>query len=118
MSARALGSAAVVDLGELRARVGGREWYHTIELAPGVITPGWFDTRPVARRLPIPADLGAHRCLDIGTFDGFWAFEMERRGGAVTAIDILDDRRWDWPATRTLATGTRSSGARASVVGS
>jgi len=33
------------------------------------------------------------RALDVGTFDGFWAFEMERRGAAVTAIDVdrLDD---------------------------
>jgi tRNA (mo5U34)-methyltransferase len=84
--------------GELRAQVDGREWYHTIELAPGVVTPGWFDHRPIVPRLPIPADLSARRCLDIGTFDGFWAFEMERRGGLVTAVDILDDRRWDWPA--------------------
>ncbi|MDQ6605109.1 MAG: methyltransferase domain-containing protein [Actinomycetota bacterium] len=82
----------------LRARVAEREWYHTIELAPGIVTPGWFDTRSVARRLPIPPRLTGQRCLDIGTFDGFWAFEMERRGGEVTAIDILDDRRWDWPA--------------------
>jgi tRNA (mo5U34)-methyltransferase len=35
----------------------------------------------------------------VGTFDGFWAFEMERRGASeVVAIDILDGRRWDWPA--------------------
>jgi tRNA (mo5U34)-methyltransferase len=28
------------------------------------------------------------RCLDVGTMDGFWAFEMERRGAAdVVAID-------------------------------
>jgi tRNA (mo5U34)-methyltransferase len=44
------------------------------------------------------------RCLDIGTFDGFWAFEMERRGAAeVRAIDILDPERWDWPAGSTSA---------------
>ena len=30
---------------DLRAQVAGREWYHTLELAPGVVTPGWFDTR-------------------------------------------------------------------------
>ena len=47
----------------------------------------------------MPARLDGMRCLDIGTFDGFWAFEMERRGAAeVVAADILDERRWDWPA--------------------
>lgn len=75
-----------------------QEWYHTLELAPGVVTPGWFDTRSVAERLPMPASLQGMRCLDIGTFDGFWAFEMERRGAAeVVAIDVIDPRQWDWP---------------------
>jgi tRNA (mo5U34)-methyltransferase len=51
----------------------------------------WFDAverRPVAERLPWP-DLAGARCLDIGTADGFWAFEMERRGAAdVLATDV------------------------------
>jgi tRNA (mo5U34)-methyltransferase len=84
--------------GELRSAL-DREWYHTIELAPGIVTPGWFDTRGVAATLPWPA-LEGKRCLDVATFDGFWAFEMERRGAAqVHAIDVLDPRAWDWPAT-------------------
>jgi tRNA (mo5U34)-methyltransferase len=34
----------------------------------------------------------------VATFNGFWAFEMERRGAAeVVAIDVLDPLRWDWP---------------------
>ncbi len=75
-----------------------REWYHTIELAPGVETPGWFDTRGVVPELPFPASLAGKRCLDVATFDGFWAFEMERRGAAETVgIDILDPMAWDWP---------------------
>jgi tRNA (mo5U34)-methyltransferase len=83
---------------ELTELVASRHWYHTIELAPGVVTAGWFDTRSVARRLPFPS-LQGRRCLDVGTFDGFWAFEMERRGASeVVAIDILDPHEWDWPA--------------------
>lgn len=36
------------------------------------------------------------RCLDIGTMDGFWAFELERRGaGEVVASDVLDAMRLD-----------------------
>jgi tRNA (mo5U34)-methyltransferase len=82
----------------LRAEVAGRDWYHTLELAPGVLTPGWFDTRAVARELPLPLSLAGKRCLDVGTFDGFWAFEMERRGAReVVAIDLLDHARADWP---------------------
>ncbi|MGN6472367.1 MAG: class I SAM-dependent methyltransferase [Mycobacteriales bacterium] len=82
---------------ELRRHVDEREWYHTVELRPGLETPGWFDLRTVAPGLPWP-DLDGRRCLDVGTFDGFWAREMVTRGaGEVLAIDILDPRRWDWP---------------------
>lgn len=95
-SAASSGLVAATDLAE---RVAARQWYHTIELAPGLVTPGYFDTRPIVSRLPLPARLDGLRCLDIGTFDGFWAFEMERRGAhEVVAADILDERCWDWPA--------------------
>jgi SAM-dependent methyltransferase len=67
-------------------------WYHTIELAPGLVTPGYIDERATAPKV-LPADLSGKRALDIGTFDGFWAFEMERRGAEVVAIDLahIDD---------------------------
>jgi tRNA (mo5U34)-methyltransferase len=60
------------------------------------VTPGWQDTRAIAADIPF-GDLAGKRCLDVGTFDGFWAFEMERRGGDVTAIDVIDPEGWDWP---------------------
>ena len=84
---------------ELRRQVAERgDWYHTIELAPGLETPGWFDLRDLIKQVPFPADLTGKRCLDVGSFDGFWAFEMEKRGAAeVLAIDIIDPMRWDWP---------------------
>ena len=72
-------------------------WYHTLELAPGITTPGWFDLRPIAGRLPWP-DVRGKRCLDIGTFDGFLAFELERRGASeVIATDLVAHEDWDWP---------------------
>jgi tRNA (mo5U34)-methyltransferase len=74
-------------------------WYHTLELPGGTVTPGYFDTRRAAATVPLPTSLRGKRCLDVGTYDGFWAFEMERRGAAeVVAVDVLDPRRWDWPA--------------------
>ena len=72
-------------------------WYHTIELAPGIVTPGWFDLRPIVDQLPWP-DVRGKRCLDVGTADGFLAFELERRGAAeVVATDLADHELWDWP---------------------
>jgi tRNA (mo5U34)-methyltransferase len=72
-------------------------WYHTMELAPGLVTPGWFDLRPIIDRLPWPQVEGK-RCLDVGTYDGHLAFELERRGASeVVATDIPSHIDWDWP---------------------
>jgi SAM-dependent methyltransferase len=72
-------------------------WYHTIELAPGVVTPGRIDLRAIAAKV-LPPDLAGRRALDVGTFDGFWAFEMERRGAKVVAIDVSTLESAEWPA--------------------
>lgn len=79
-----------------RAAVAGLRWWHVIEVAPGVVTPGGWDLRPTAARMPWPDSLAGARCLDIGTMDGFWAFELERRGaGEVVALDLVDPARQD-----------------------
>jgi tRNA (mo5U34)-methyltransferase len=95
---RSSSAVPLTDAGPLREEIEGREWYHTIELGPGAVTAGWFDTRALPPQIGFPASLRGKRCLDIGTFDGFWAFEMERReADEVIAIDVLDPRQWDWP---------------------
>jgi len=86
--------------GDLQAEAQRYHWYHTLELGDGVVTAGMFDHRPVLEHYPIPADLSGMRCLDVATMDGFWAFEMERRGAAsVTALDLEDPEDLDWPAS-------------------
>jgi tRNA (mo5U34)-methyltransferase len=78
--------------------IAGLRWWHAIEVAPGVVTPGHWDLRPAAERMPWPGPLTGLRCLDVGTMDGFWAFEMERRGAAeVVAVDLVDPGRQDGP---------------------
>jgi tRNA (mo5U34)-methyltransferase len=81
-------------------RVERRSWYHTIELAPGLVTSGWFDLRPYVDRYGLPERMDGMRALDVGTWDGFWAFEMERRGASVVALDLDDERDLDWPPRR------------------
>ena len=84
----------------LQTKVDGYAWYHTLDLGEGVKTKGMFDHAPVLDRYPIPADLTGKRCLDVATMDGYWAFEMERRGAAsVTALDLEDPEELDWPAS-------------------
>lgn len=80
----------------LRARVEAQPlWYHTLDLGEGIVTPGWFDLRPVVDTLPWP-DVAGKRCLDVGTWDGFFAFELERRGALeVVAVDIPSNAEWD-----------------------
>lgn len=78
-----------------RALAGEHTWYHTIDLAPGVSTPGWVDLRrSVAKVLP---DALSGRALDVGAFDGFWSFEMEKRGAEVVAIDVDELAAAEWP---------------------
>ncbi len=84
----------------LTAEVERYPWYHTLHLGDGVVTPGMFDHAPVLDRYPIPADLTGKRCLDVATMDGYFAFEMERRGAAaVVALDLEDPNELDWPAS-------------------
>jgi tRNA (mo5U34)-methyltransferase len=83
----------------LRERVEALPWYHTLALGEGVVTPGVVDTRAVASRLPLPASLSGARCLDVGTQNGFWAFELERRGAEeVVGVDLPSTQELDWAA--------------------
>ena len=65
-------------------------WYHTIDLAPGITTTGAvYDLRTTVDRVGLPESMAGMSALDVGTAEGFWAFEMERRGAdRVVAVDI------------------------------
>src|SRR6202022_1376214 len=74
----------------------------------GVLHPG-----PVLGPRGRPGRPAGKRALDVGTWDGFWAFEMERRGAAeVVAIDIEDPLRWDWPPQAVIAREGIAEGLR------
>ena len=76
-------------------------WYHAIELEPGRKTEAMFDLDRFQHHYGLPERLDGKRCLDVGTWDGYWAFEMERRGAAeVVALDLDDERQLDWPPRR------------------
>jgi tRNA (mo5U34)-methyltransferase len=85
---------------ELIARARKLDWYHTLELAPDLVTDGWFDLRGYVGHYGLPDRMEGMRVLEVGTWDGFWAFEMERRGAEVVAIDLDDERDLDWPPRR------------------
>jgi tRNA (mo5U34)-methyltransferase len=80
-------------------------WYHTIELPGGNVTDGRFDHRPLVPHYGLPESMSGMRVLDVGTSDGFWAFEMERRGAEVVALELarVSDRDLPGPARRIVA---------------
>jgi tRNA (mo5U34)-methyltransferase len=91
-------TGSVTDRG--RARVAAHDWYHTMDIVPGVVTDGWFDLREHVRHYGLPERMDGMRALDVGTWDGFWAFEMERRGAEVVALDVDHEGEYDWPPRR------------------
>lgn len=85
---------------DARERAEQLGWYHTLELAPDYTTKGMFDLRSYVERYGLPERMDGMRALDVGTWDGFWAFEMERRGAEVVALDLDDERDLDYPPRR------------------
>lgn len=72
----------------LQAEVEKINWFHRINLGQGLITPGVDDSPKKLARLKMPLSLEGKTVLDIGAWDGFFAFEAERRGAKrVLAVD-------------------------------
>jgi len=67
-----------------------KPWYHKIDLGNGIITPGndWDKLWGAISRLMDQVDYTGKTVLDLGSWDGLWAFEAEKRGAAlVVATD-------------------------------
>jgi tRNA (mo5U34)-methyltransferase len=69
-------------------------WWHSIDLGHGVVTPGHKSAQALRQELDAMAlpDLRGKSVLDIGGWDGFFAFEAERRGAARVAV--VDHYMW------------------------
>lgn len=64
-------------------------WYHTLELSPGIKTAGVYDHSSFLNCYGFPDDLADVTVLDVGTSNGYFAFEFERRKAAkVLAVDM------------------------------
>jgi len=67
------------------------DWFHSIDVGDGLVTPGMCTVeyqRFMWDKLRLPENMTGLRVLDIGTYDGFFAFECEKRGAEVVAIDV------------------------------
>lgn len=70
----------MLDRDRIAEKIRAIEWYHVIEVAPGIVTPGRYDPKPLLDVMGFPTDLKGKTVLDIGAYDGFFTFEAERRG--------------------------------------
>jgi tRNA (mo5U34)-methyltransferase len=71
---------------QIRELVSRVHWHQRWEIAEGVTTPGNYDPQHLFDRLEL-TDLSGMRVLDVGTADGFYAFQCEALGAEVVAID-------------------------------
>jgi tRNA (mo5U34)-methyltransferase len=78
----------VANKTEIIKKIKQREWYHVIEIEPGIKTPGKYDPKTILDIMGFPKDFSGKTVLDIGSYDGFFSFEAERRGAkCVLATD-------------------------------
>jgi len=96
----------VTDPKKIRRRIAAHgRWWHEIELAPGIVTPGNDSNRqklPVLEELGLPAQLDGLRALDIGCSDGYFSFELEKRGAEVVAMDFVEDTATGFAVAREI----------------
>ena len=70
-------------------------FYQAIEL-PGIgLVKGSWDHRDTVDEYLAHFDFRGRRALDVGPANGFFSFEMERRGASVTALDLGPEGTWD-----------------------
>lgn len=78
---------------ELKQEVAKRQWYHSIPLPYGIVTPG-VQAADAWQRYRLPKNLEGKTVLDIGAWEGQFSFEAERRGAArVLAIDVWGESK-------------------------
>ncbi|MGC2855634.1 class I SAM-dependent methyltransferase [Novispirillum sp. DQ9] len=75
----------------IKAFADANQWYHKIDLGHGIVTKG-LDFEPIwdnIRKTRSFVDYTQMSVLDIGTWDGLWAFEAEKLGAKnVIATDV------------------------------
>jgi tRNA (mo5U34)-methyltransferase len=77
-----------MDNGKLTSEISKISWFHTFDFGNGIVTSGRDNSYKRLETLHLPKNLSGMSVLDIGSWDGFFAFEAERRGASrVLATD-------------------------------
>ncbi len=78
---------------DFSADLAEKGWFHSFRLPDGRQFEGHLSLEELETRvslMPIPEDLSGKRVLEIGAWDGWFSFEMERRGAEVVALDCVE----------------------------
>jgi tRNA (mo5U34)-methyltransferase len=90
-------------------------WHQRFQLVPGFFTPGTNDVERMLRLARVPARLDGWSVLDIGTSNGGFCFEAERRGaGRLVAVDVCEPDHSGFAHIRSFL-GSRAEFIEASV---
>jgi tRNA (mo5U34)-methyltransferase len=84
-----------LDRAEIAERAARIQWFHTMDLGYGIVTPGLDETPRKLGRVRLPTDMTGMSVLDVGAWDGFFSFECERRGAE--RVVAIDDHTWTGP---------------------
>jgi tRNA (mo5U34)-methyltransferase len=79
------------DKHQLANAVDSKVWFHSINLGAGLVTRGQKTEATILQELAVMSlpEVRNKTVLDIGAFDGFYSFEVERRGASrVVALDL------------------------------
>jgi len=88
---------------KIKERIEKVQWWHSIDLGEYGVTKG--KQQSIMWTLKMPEDFTGKTVLDIGTVDGFYAFEAEKRNAkSVLAIDSLAWRNESY-SSHVLQTG-------------
>ena len=90
-----------LDDAALRDAIARTAWFHSMELRPGIVTPGAKSEALLAAEANAilgPLDLTGRSVLDVGAWNGFFSFAAKRRGAA--RVLATDSFTWRHPAYR------------------
>lgn len=83
----------------LKRKIDQRFWYHRIDLGNGIVTPGfpweglWNNSRKIRKNI----NYQNKTVLDLGSWDGLWAFEAEAlEASLVVATDCTNHWQLPW----------------------
>lgn len=79
---------------EILNLINSKSWFHSFEIVDKITTPGICPVKPeIWTKKHFPENITGKRFLEIGTWDGPYAFSLEKRGAIVEATDIQDPDR-------------------------